>query len=238
LSSCSDNPTFNKKIKNKPERLTCSSIYKMDTKERKRVCNSKTKFKGKKGNVGFWCSLACQRCGGPSTPSGFPPTAPTIGDKECEKLCGNVAKNGFITVSSEVKGRWKKFLTDGNKKTRWESRHSEDMYITMDFGKQVDINRIDLDWYGSLRAQRYQMYFWDDKHPVKEQWVSVYQVKNNKERKQSIMFPNVTTKFVQIRAPRRTVGQQIGKGFSLKELRVHDGQCYCRRCNKCLAYDK
>lgn len=103
----------------------------------------------------------------------------------------NLALNKDVTVSREYSTMPKKYLTDGNEKTRWSTEAAPTQWFYVDLGKAQSFNQLKMVWESNdVYAGSYNIYASDDP----SNWGSAIVTRTGNKKRTSIEYLSTTMK--------------------------------------------
>ncbi|MDE6322393.1 MAG: discoidin domain-containing protein, partial [Muribaculaceae bacterium] len=128
----------------------------------------------------------------------------------------NLALNKRATASSVLGGNKAAMAVDGNSGTRWESEWSQPHHITVDLGKEYNVDRVVIDWEGAY-ARRYRLQSSTDGAT----WSDFYTDAASKGGREEITFQPVKLRHLRVCCDDRALQAY---GFSIYELEAYGNE--------------
>lgn len=125
----------------------------------------------------------------------------------------NIALGKSVVVSSEEgKTTLGEYITDGNEKTRWSSKFTDEQWCYVDLGEIYPVNTVTINWQNSY-AEEYEIQVSVDG----EEWTTVASVSNHKSGIQTTTFDAINARYVKMQGIKR----HSVYGYSIWEMEVN-----------------
>ena len=129
-----------------------------------------------------------------------------------EEEYGALTAKTAAASGSEAEAMDVKYAVDGDAGTRWASNFADDAWMTVDFGKSRQIDKVVINWEAAY-GKAYQILVSEDG----ENWTAAYETNNGAGGEETITFPACTARYVKLQGVERA----LPYGYSIWEFTVY-----------------